>query len=321
MTASSPDALALVLLLVALANGTLGLIVLLRERREQNVAFALTALFVALWTLTNALFRLSSTTAAATLWAQLSYVAALGTAAAFLHFAWNFPQPSGSRTGRKMVWTLAILIGVLAFVPGALIQSVDVASRRIETAPGVYLVALFMLAASGYAFTVFYRHQEHLRGKRRAQARLVLYGSALTAVFGLFFNLLLPLLGDYRWVGLGPLSSLFFVGCTAYAIVAQQLFDVRLLIRRTFVYSLLLAALAGTFAVLEKGMEHLLLPLLGAQHTFSGDLVAALLVGFAADPLKRWLRHIASNRLFQGEEGDEEPQPSHERQRRPYSSS
>lgn len=173
---------------------------------------------------------------------------------------------------------------------------------------------------SGYAFALFWHNQAHLRRRRRAQAQLVLYGSALTAVCGLFFNLLLPLLGDYRWVGLGPLSSLFFVGFSAYAIIAQQLFDVRLLIRRTFVYSLLLAVLAGSFAVLEKGMEHLLLPLLGREHSFSGDLVAALLVGFAADPLKRWLRHIASNRLFQGEEGDEEPQPSHARHR-PYSSS
>lgn len=188
-----------------------------------------------------------------------------------------------------------------------MIQNVDVSARRIETAPGVYLVALFMLGTSAYAFALFYHNQKHLRGRRRAQARLVFYGSALTAVLGLFFNLALPLLGDYRWVGLGSLCSLFFVGFSAYAIIAQRLFDVRLLIRRTFVYSLLLAALAGTFAVLEKGMEHLLLPLLGQGHTFSTDLVAALIVGFAADPLKRWLRHIATHKLFQGEGGDEEP--------------
>jgi len=204
------------------------------------------------------------------------------------------------------LWSVAALIAALTFVPGAIIQNVDVPARRIETAPGVYLVALFMLGTSAYAFALFYHNQKHLRGRRRAQARLVLYGSALTAILGLFFNLALPLAGDYRWVGLGPLCSLFFVGFSAYAIIAQRLFDVRLLIRRTFVYSLLLAALAGTFAVLEKGMEHLLLPLLGQRHSFSTDLVAALIVGFAADPLKRWLRHIATYRLFQGEDGDQE---------------
>ncbi len=304
MTASALDPLALLLCAVALVNAALGAVVLWQSRREQNAAFALTAFCVALWTLTNALFRVTNSTALATLWAQLSYVAALGTAAAFLHFAWSFPQPTGSLRGRRLVWSLGTGVAALAFVPGAIIERVDVPLQRIVTAPGVYLVALFMLATSGYAFALFFRNQKHLRRKQQAQARLVLYGSSLTALLGLFFNLLLPLLGDYRFVWLGPLSSLFFVGFCAYAIVATHLFDVRLLIRRTFVYSLLLALLAGSFAVLEKGMEHLIGLLLGQRNSFAGDLVAALLVSVAADPLKRWLRHLASTRFFQGEEAE-----------------
>lgn len=318
---SSSDFLALVLFGVAGVNALLGGIVLWHHRQEEHLAFSLTAFFVAIWTLTNALFRLSSSSSSATLWAQLSYVAALGTAAAFLHFAWNFPLArstslrGGSRFARTCLWSTGALVSVLSFVPGAVIQGVDIHTKRIETAPGVYLVALFILATSVDAFTLFWHNQAHLRGRKRAQARLVLYGSALTAIFGLFFNLLLPLLGDYRWVGLGPLSSLFFVGFSAYAIVAQRLFDVRLLIRRTFVYSLMLAVLAGSFAVLEKGTEHFLLPLLGQSHSFSSDLFGALLVGFAADPLKRWLRHLAASRLFQGEEEDGDARSEHPMQR------
>ncbi len=305
MTVSNVDSLAVVLLVVALVNAALGGVVLWQSRREQNLAFALTAFFVALWTLTNALFRVTSSASVATLWAQLSYVAALGTAAAFLHFAWSFPQTGGSVWARRLVWSLGAIVAALCFVPGAVIERVDISLQRILTAPGVYLVALFMVVTSGCAFALFWRNQRHLRRTPQAQARLVLYGSSLTAVLGLFFNLLLPLLGNYRWVWLGPLSSLFFVGFCSYAIIATHLFDVRLLVRRTFVYSFLLAALAGSFAVLEKGMEQLLLPLLGSGHSFSGDLAAALVVGFAADPLKRWLRHIATNQLFQGE-GEEE---------------
>ncbi len=306
MTASALDSLALLLCVVALVNAALGAVVVWQSRREQNAAFALTALCVALWTLTNALFRVTDSTALATLWAQLSYVAALGTAAAFLHFAWSFPQPGGTLRGRRLVWSLGASVAALCFVPGAIIERVDVPLQRIVTAPGVYLVALFMLVTSGYAFALFFRNQKHLRRKRQAQARLVLYGSSLTALLGLFFNLLLPLLGDYRFVWLGPLSSLFFVGFCAYAIVATHLFDVRLLIRRTFVYSVLLALLAGSFAVLEKALEHLIGPLLGHQNSFAGDLVAALLVSVAADPLKRWLRHLASTRFFLGEDRDSE---------------
>jgi hypothetical protein len=121
----------------------------------------------------------------------------------------------------------------------------------------------------------------------------------------LVFNLFLPLRGDYHWVFLGPLCSLFFVGFSAYSIVAHHLFDVRLLIRRTLVYTLLLAALTGAFAAFEKGVEHLLRPHLGSD-SFATDLIAALLVGFAVDPLKRQLHHLVSSRLFKHEPpGDE----------------
>ncbi len=84
---ASADFLSLVLLGVALGNAALGFVVVYRHRQEQHLTFALTAFFVALWTLTNALFRLSASAETATLWAQLSYVVALGTGAAFLHFA------------------------------------------------------------------------------------------------------------------------------------------------------------------------------------------------------------------------------------------
>ena len=86
----------IVLFIVAGINALLGAIVLWRHQREQHLAFALTAFFVALWTLTNALFRITHSTSSATLWAQFSYIAALGTVAAFLHFAWSFPLRAGS---------------------------------------------------------------------------------------------------------------------------------------------------------------------------------------------------------------------------------
>ncbi|BCM94125.1 hypothetical protein IAD21_06028 [Abditibacteriota bacterium] len=305
MTPAVPDHLALVLYIVAGINALLGAIVLWRHQREQHLTFALTAFFVALWTLTNALFHIATMSSLATLWAQLAYVAALGTGASLLHFAWSFPRSSGSRLSRCLVWSAAIIISVLAFVPSAIIERVDVDERRIITAPGIYLIALFLLLTLGYAFVLFWHNQARLQRRRRAQARLVLYGSSLTTIIGLFFNLALPLLGDYRFVWLGPLSSLFFVGFSAYAIIATHLFDVRLLIRRTFVYSFLLATLAGGFAVLEKGLEHLLSPLLGTHNSFLGELFAALLVGFAVDPLKHYFKQIAARRFFRGETNED----------------
>lgn len=91
------------------------------------------------------------------------------------------------------------------------------------------------------------------------------------------------------------------MGLSAYSIIAHQLFDVRVLIRRTLVYSALLTVMAGSFAAFENGLEHLLSPLLGKGDSFMTDLVAALVVGLAVDPLKRTLHHFVSHRLFKDE--------------------
>lgn len=296
---------------VGVCNAVLGVVVLLSNRRQSSIkqaahrTFALVAFSVAGWTITNALFRTAGSVEMARLWAQLAYVAALATAAAFLHFSWVYPRRRNiSVLTATASWLLAIAIAVLAFAPGFVIRGIDLETRRIFTAPGVYLVALYMLGTSAWAFAIFLHNQSRLRGRSRAQARYVLYGSALTAAFGLFFNLLLPLAGDYRWVWLGPLCSLFFVGCSAYSIVAHHLFDVRLLIHRTLVYTLLLATLAGAFAAMERGLEHLLQSFLGHDGVFSPDLLAAVLVGFGVDPLKRGLHRIVAHRLFRHEPPD-----------------
>lgn len=296
------DLAAVALCLVAGANLLLSFLVLRASpQREENRLFALVSAFVALWAFTNGFFRIASVLEAATLSAQLSYSTGLCIAASFLHFSWVYPRkshvPVKAKTG---TWLLAVAISALAFVPNFMVSGVLVEQRRIVTAPGIYLLAGYMVFASGAAFSVFIRNQTRLRGRAQAQARYVLYGSALTAGPGLFFNLLLPLFGNYRWVWLGPVASLFFVGCCAYSIIAHRLFDVRLLIRRTVVYTLLLSVMAGVFPAVEQVLQHVLRPLLGTQDNLATSMVAALIIGMAVEPVKRRL-HQVTDKMFESE--------------------
>ena len=308
------DFITLALLGVTLVNLSLAGIVLRVARREENRVFALLATSVALWTLTNALFRTAHTVPLATLWAQISYLSVLSTAAALLHFSWIYPLPAPPKAKsdevgfKRLVWLTAFLIGASVYVPGWVIRGVDIETRRIATGFGILPIALFLVGTLATAFLFFYQHQKRPRHKARAQARYVLFGSLLTAIWGLVFNLAFPLLGDYRFVWIGPLSSLFFVGLSGYSIIAHHLFDVRLLIRRTLVYTVLLSIMAGGFAALQKGLESLLRPTLGGGGGPTTELFAALLIGFAVDPLKRQLHRLATKALFHGEspEGTED---------------
>ncbi|RYG66383.1 hypothetical protein EON80_15520 [bacterium] len=115
------------LIAVALANALLAFIVARAGRRTENRIFALVALFVALWTLTNALFRIVGNISSATLLAQLSYFAALGTAATFWHFTWIYPRPLRSRRLDTLPRRLALygfggLVAASTFLPGFVVR-------------------------------------------------------------------------------------------------------------------------------------------------------------------------------------------------------
>ena len=304
---TNADFITLALIAVTAVNLGLAWIVIRAARQQENRVFALLATSVALWTLTNALFRTAHTVEVATLWAQASYLSALSTSAAFLHFSWIYPLPTHGRaqpeqvTAKRLTWLVAALLGASVFVSGWVIRGIELDAGRILTGIGIIPIALFIVGTLGTGFLTFYQHQIRLRHKARAQARYVLFGSFLTAIWGLSFNLALPLLNDYRFVWIGPLSSLFFVGFSGYSIIAHHLFDVRLLIRRTLVYTVLLSLMAGGFAVSEKALEYLLRPLLGSGEGLTSELFAALIIGFAVDPIKRQLHHLATKALFRDE--------------------
>ena len=305
------DLIAFALLAVTAINFMLAGVVARAGHRKENRVFAFMAASVALWTLTNALFRLSETVPMATWWAQIAYLAALSTCAALLHFSWTYPRSTanknllGDQKAKRALWLTAFVLGASVFVPGWVIRGVEIISGRILTGVGILPLALFIVGTLTIALLTFYQHQGRLRYKARAQARYVLFGSFFTAVWGVIFNLAFPLMGDYRFVWIGPLSSLFFVGFSGYSIIAHHLFDVRILIRRTLVYTVLLSVMAGGFAASEKALEYLLRPLLESGGGFTSELFAALLIGFAADPVKRQLHYMAAKALFHGESPDE----------------
>ncbi len=303
------------LLVVTLSNVTLALFVLWhRPKVEVNRVFALTALAVASWTFTNAIFQWTSSVETAKLVAIWSYVSAIVLGASFLHFTWIFPQRGlVPRDYKVILWCCALMISLLAFVPNVVIRSVDIAGNRaIATNAGIYVIAFFMLTTSVWAFATLWRQHAGLDGVTREQSRYVLTGSALTATIGLVCNLLLPILNNYSYVWLGPTSSLFFVGFTVYAIIAHHLFDIRLIIKRTVLYALLLAGISAGYSVVEFTLtEALRETAQGDQHPYLANIGGAIAVSFCVAPVRRWLEDRLDDILYRHERKNKQRNSSH----------
>ena len=287
---------------VTLANAALSAVVFLnRPKALVNRLFALTALSAAGWAGTNALFQFTDSVRVATLTAQASSVSSLLMSASFLHFSWVYPVRTPARRLRAyLLWASTLLLCLLSLWPGAVDRSVEIeGTRRVITAPGFYLVALFLFGTALTAFFIFGRHTLRLNGTLREQALYVLTGAGVTAFFGIIFNLIFPLFGDYRFVWLGPSCSLFFVGGTVYSIIAHHLFDIRLVIKRTAVYSLLLAGIAGGYSAVEYLLTELLNSLSpGATSPLATQIAGAVVVSLFVSPVRKWLERKIHRLLY-----------------------
>jgi hypothetical protein len=133
-----------------------------------------------------------------------------------------------------------------------MIESVSISGNRsISTNAGIYGIATFMFVTSAWAFDRLLRQHKQLHSQTRSESLYVLTGSALTASIGLLCNLLLPLTDNYSLVWVGPASSLFFVGFIVYTIIAGHLFDIRVIIKRTLLYSMLLGGITAGYSAVE----------------------------------------------------------------------
>ena len=126
---------------------------------------------------------------------------------------------------------------------------------------------------------------------------MLLVGGGLLAsgAIGLIANVLLPYgFGDFKYIDVGPLSTVFFLMAIAYAIIRHHLFDVQLFIRRTLVYGIVLSlALALYSAMVILVTDHL------TQDVGSGYLkLGVLVLVSSSDPLRRFLEKRVDALLF-----------------------
>lgn len=296
------NAVLILLLVVTLANFALAAFVFWHDpKAEANCVFGITAFSTGLWTVTNAVFLATNSLHVATVAAQFSYLAALSLAASLVHFSLVFPvRRQIGIPVKALFWVLALGIGLLSFVPGFIIRTVQLSpTRSIETTGGLYILAAYLGLTLIATFAgLLFRHFS-LNRFYREQSRYLIIGLTFATVFGVMFNLLLPLRHDYRFVGLGPAASSVFVAFTIYAIIAHQLFDIRFVIKKTLVYSALIAAVGAGYALIEHSLTEFLEQ--AAQNTnfaWLANIAGALVVALLFTPLKTWLEKQVGNLIY-----------------------
>lgn len=297
--------------------GMAGFVLAKKPRAWLHRVFALTALSLLAWQASLFLFNHASGPSTALWLGRINFAAMVFV----VFFAWLLVRaiagiPLPKNIGLLSVETLflGLLTAFTSLVDRAELPSL---SYSMGTASGItsgavahithygvlfplYLlhVTCYLIAALATAFTVLHAYKSGARREDtivHEQLLLVGAGMLATGLVALVTNVVLPYgWGDFTYTDVGTLSTILFLLAVAYAIVKHHLFDIRVLLRKTLVYGLLLSlVLAAYSAIALLVTDHL------AQASASGvSRFGVLILAFSFDPIRRFLEKRIDHLLF-----------------------
>lgn len=296
----------LILSVTGLINlSLLSLMFLMRSKdtdQRSIIFFSLSIVFLLLWSCANFFADTSSNSEQGLFWTRATFVPALLMCLFILFFSIRFPIEQTKRTLINVIYPILVVIASgITFtyygVSGATVEK-GVGITAVNLGDGYTFVILVILSLIIHATYNFYYKYRTLSGKYREQLRLVLIGWLVFLGFAFFTNALLPLItGDATWGKLGPLGSVVMVAFITYAIIRHALFDIKLIVQRSLVYSVLLTLSGGLYMGLLFLTERLFSQNIEVDVIISAFITAS--VGIIVAPtLKKYFEKITDPIFF-----------------------
>ncbi len=304
---------ALVLGMVALMALILGMLVLKKSKRHYDTKqwFFLVCLCLAVWSAGLEMFSLADNGAALDITSRWFYVAsavfcpalAIFTAKSFL------PLTKSVRSFICISSSLFIVLSIyIILAPEFIINASEITTpvdfSQISINAINYIVfatffSVFFLVVMWFGY-VAWRKSDNIR---RKQVAIYMTGLLVSSIPGFVVDLLLPSLGDYRYVWVGPVAIILFLFAIMYSIVKYRLMDVKTAVARSVSYMLLLIALAVVYVI-----SAYIISIVIFQRTLTIDsrvnfmnMILAILLAFLYQPIKKFFNKLTDRVFYYGE--------------------
>ena len=244
----------LICVATALINTFLGVFVFLRNPKGQaNIFFGLLTISIVGWIVTLLLYYLISEHLSLLFIGRLNFAVSVPMTFFFYRLVSVFPKETIKQP--KWIIRTAIIITVIAtllslFTPFIDQDEIARGDERFVTYGSLYftwLIVFFVNLVLG--LVILAMKIKRSSGIIRVQLMYLLVGFLLFITIGGTMNVILPFFGNYSLQQVGPLTTILFVGFTTFAIVKHRLYDIRLLVARSVVYSMLLFLISLIFTV------------------------------------------------------------------------
>ena len=226
-------------------------------KSSQSVRFfAGSLLSVGLWGIGLAGFLGSNNPDIALIWAKFHYVASIYVAYFLLLFGMALTRKSSISFFKQTLLHLPILavVAVTIFSQTLLLRSVNIEETgnvAILFKPGHIVYGIIFAIYFGLCLIVILVKLFKAQSLARKQLVIVFIGLLLTGILGAVFNLILPIVGNYKLIWVGPLFTILFLGITLIGILRYQLFNIRLLAGKVLFIGGSSILIYGTFLALS----------------------------------------------------------------------
>lgn len=288
-------------LIAALATFIIGMVVWFAERTNYlRIVFLWLTIFVACWIVSNVMFAIGPVSQQYPI-ALISYSVAMLVAVQTLLFVIRLV--GGKYT--PITFTIVILGYIFAFLSGipGLLASGVVDGAIVTDSLWITVYGFILTAYLVSACAVLMANLNHKNVTIKYQATIVLLGVVGASLIGISFNLILPIMGNYQFIQLGPSGATIFVLAIAYAIMRHGLFDLRAATRRTVAYSLTLTTLAVLYLVVAISISRVFLE--DSAILQPTGVALALCLALIFQPIKKFFDRL-TNRLFYKDSYDPE---------------
>lgn len=270
--------------------------------RWVNRVFSMFSLAVAGWTAGTWAGNYFAEAQAGLRLGRLAFAMAVIMAYGLLIFLHVFP--GSSRLPRsasvKAFGVLALALTLISLTTPWIVSRLMIVDGilKVQYGPLYPLFALYILCCVGYSFLTIFRKIRVARGVERLQLKYLFAGLLVPGVLATVTNLLIPLaFGTSKYSQYGPLFSFLMIAMIAHAIIRHRLMDIRVVIRKGFVYAVafMVAGVVLTGLIVSS---NLLFP--EQPWRLGREILLGLLVAVLFHPLKSGIQRAFDRYLYRG---------------------
>ena len=262
------------LFITASVNSLLSLFVLLGKRNTTNIIYSIFVLFASFWAIGLGFFLQEADLAFSLTIANFYYISAFGISVFFFYFSLVFLKSEEGNIKRLLIFMPVVLLTVIFyFDKNFIVKDIfltnwgkDVLLDNLNYILYSAFFVIFVILSYVNLINTYYSTKNN---EEKKQLKFIIFGTMIGFIFGMFFNLALPLLGNYRYIFLGPVFSFSMVASIAYSITRHHLFDIKIVVTEILIFILWVFIFVRT--ILSSTTED--------QLANAGLLIASIIIG------------------------------------------